>query len=153
MTWICDKHFFPLVCLQKCRHITQQTHPKTTWHSADPCSLPPDREKEEGKKDDSSFRSDIKHWRESGKKKKVGGGEKMVTSLLWQLAEEAWQMQSNFSVLPCFFSLPPSYLSISPSLCVSLAHQNPALIRISASHVFWMGYENTQRTQGVKCRD
>lgn len=153
MTWICDKRFFPLVCLQKCRHITQQTHPKTTWHSADPCSLPPDREKEGGKKkDDSSFRSDIKHWRKSGKKREGGGERKRLHLCCDSLLKEPGKC-SVISLSFPLFSLPPFDLSISPSLCVSPAHQKPALIRISPSHVFWMGYENTRRTQGVKCRD
>lgn len=53
VTCICDKllkRLFPLVSLQKSRHIIQQTRPKTTtWHFADPRSLPSDREK--GKKE------------------------------------------------------------------------------------------------------
>lgn len=123
MTWICDKRFFPLVCLQKCRHITQQTHPKTTWHSADPCSLPPDREKEGGEKKKMTAALDLTSntGERVGKKEKVGG-EKTVTSLLWQLAEGAWQMQCNFSVLPSFF--PPSLRSIHLTLSVCFSRSS-----------------------------
>lgn len=62
-------------------------------------------------------------------------------------------MQCNFSVLSSFSPLPPFFLSIHPShppfVFLSLI-KNPRLIRISASHVFWMGYENTRRTQRGK---
>lgn len=150
VTCICDKHFFsPLVSLQKYRHITQQTRPKTTtWHFADPRSFPPDREKGGGGgRDDSSFRSDIKHRRESEKKR---GGRKRLHLCRDSLLEKPGKCRAislSFSL-----SLPPSIYPSLP-LCVSLSlflsHQNLPPIRISASHALWMGYENTRRTQGV----
>lgn len=154
MTCICDKllkHFFPLVSLQKSRHITQQTRPKTTtWHFADPHSLPPDREKGE-KKDDSSFRSDIKRRRESEKER---GGEKKngyisAVTACWKSLASAEQFLS-----PSLSLSPPSIYPSKPlSISVSLSHQNLPPIRISVSHALWMGCENTRSTQGVKRQD
>lgn len=154
VTCICDKllkHFFPLVSLQKSRHITQQTRPKTTtWHFADPRSLPPDREKGGEKKmtaalDLTSNAGERVRKRERGSKKKKKNGYISAVTACWKSLANGEQFLS-----PSLSH--PFYLSISP-LSVSLSHQNLPPIRISASHALWMGCENTRRTQGVKRQD
>ena len=137
MTCICDKllkDFFPLVSLQKSRHITQQTRPKTTtWHFADPRSLPPDREK--GKKKMTAALDLTSNTGERVRKRE--GEKKMVTSLTWQLAGRAWQAPSNFSLL---LSLPPSIyasLSLSLPLCLSLIKTCRRLGSLQAMCLGW----------------
>lgn len=65
-------------------------------------------------------------------KKREGGGGKRLHLCCDSLLKEPGKCSVISLSFPLFSPLPPFYLSISPSLCVSPAHQNPALIRISA---------------------
>lgn len=115
VTCICDKHFFsPLVSLQKYRHITQQTRPKTTtWHFADPRSFPPDREKGGG---EMTAALDLTSNTGERVRKREGGENGYISAVT-----ACWKSLANAEQFLCpSLSLSP-LLSIHLSLSVSLS--------------------------------
>lgn len=152
MTWICDKHFFPFGLPSKMppHHTADSSQNNMTLRRP---VLPPSWQRERGREKKKmtaalDLTSNTGERVEKKKKKRRWwwwwrwgeGGRKRLHLCCDSLLKEPGKCRViSLSFPPFFFFLPPPPLlsipSISPShpsLCVSLAHQNPALITISA---------------------